>query len=142
MDELHLTFDPLPGDALTNFVSENVITVNFAKTGISTWHPVNYFLKNDRGEWLGGLTGLVWGGWLQVKFLWVSEPLRGQGHGSRLMNAAEAFAVERGATHATLETHTYQAPDFYQKRGYVVFGKLDDYPPGHAKLFLRKDLWG
>ncbi len=104
MEDLELIFDPLPGESLERFVSDNVINVNLAKTGISTWHPVGYFLKNARGEVLGGLTGLVWGGWLHVKFLWVSEPLRGRGHATRMMDAAEAFAVERGASAVTLET--------------------------------------
>jgi ribosomal protein S18 acetylase RimI-like enzyme len=140
VEELHLIFDPLPNEALDRFVSDNVINVNLAKTGISTWHPVGYFLKNDHGEWLGGLTGLIWGGWLHVKILWVSEPLRGRGQGTRLMDAAETLAMQRGATKATLETHSYQAPEFYKKRGYVVFGQLDGYPPGHVKFFMRKDL--
>jgi GNAT superfamily N-acetyltransferase len=117
-----------------------VINVNFARTGISTWHPVGFFLKNPRGEILGGVTGHVWGGWMHVNFLWVTEMLRGQGYGTRLMNAAEDFAAEHGATGATLETMSFHAPDFYQKRGYVVFGQLDDYPPGHTKYFLRKTL--
>lgn len=54
------------------------------------------------------------------------------------MDAAEAMARERGAVGACLETFTSQAPEFYQKRGYTVFGRLDDYPPGNAKLFLSK----
>jgi hypothetical protein len=56
------------------------------------------------------------------------------------MDAAEAFAVERGAFAATLETPSFQARDFYTKRSYGVFGRRDDYPPGHAKLFLCKRL--
>ena len=56
------------------------------------------------------------------------------------MDAAEDMAKEHGAFAATLETFTVQAPDFYAKRGYAVFGRLDDYPPGHAKLFLSKRL--
>ncbi len=75
-----------------------------------------------------------------MNFVWVAETLRGQGHGSRRMDAAEAFAVEHGALAATLETHSFQGPEFYTKRGYGVFGRLDDYPPGHAKLFLCKRL--
>jgi GNAT superfamily N-acetyltransferase len=140
MEDLRLVFEPLPGEALTNLLVDGVVNVNIAKTGVSDWHPVGYFLKNDRGEWLGGLSGQIWGGWLHVKFLWVAEPLRGQGHGSRLMDAAEAFAVERGASAATLESHSFGAQDFYLKRGYVVFGCLEDYPPGHTKVFLRKQL--
>jgi GNAT superfamily N-acetyltransferase len=140
MEVLEMVFEPLPGDALTRFVTDNVLNDNMAKTGISTWHPVGFFLKNPRGEWLGGVTGYIWGGWVPWDFLWVTEPLRRQGHASRLMDAAEAMAVERGAHTATLETHSFQAPDFYVKRGYNVFGSLDNYPVGHTKLFLRKQL--
>jgi GNAT superfamily N-acetyltransferase len=139
-EELELVFDPLPSDALIELVRDNVISASLAKTGIADWHPVGFFLKSRRGEWLGGLTGYIWGGWLHVNFLWVSEALRGQRNGTRLMDAAEAMAKQRGAFAATLETHTHQAPEFYAKRGYTVFGRIDDYPPGHAKLFLSKRL--
>jgi ribosomal protein S18 acetylase RimI-like enzyme len=135
-----IVFDPLPGEALSRLVSENVVSANVARTGVSDWHPVGFFLKSPRGEWLGGLTGYIWGGWLHVNFLWVSEALRGQRHGTRLMDAAEEMARERGAVGATLETFTSQAPGFYNKRGYSIFGRLDNYPPGHAKLFLSKRL--
>jgi GNAT superfamily N-acetyltransferase len=133
MEELEIVFEPLPSDALSRFLTDNVINANLVKTGISNWHPVGFFLKNARGEWLGGLTGHIWGGWLHVNFVWVAEDFRGQGHGSRLMDAAETFAAERGAFAATLETHSFQAPDFYAKRGYSLFGRLDDYPPGPHK---------
>jgi GNAT superfamily N-acetyltransferase len=138
--DLQLSYDPLPADALIRFVSDNVINVNFAKTGSSAWHPANFFLKNLRGECLGGVLGYVWGGWLHVNFLWITEHLRGQGLGTRLMNEVEAFSRERGAFAATLETFTMQAPDFYAKRGYTICGRLDDYPPGQAKLILSKRL--
>jgi GNAT superfamily N-acetyltransferase len=131
MEELQLIYEPFPSDALTRFLSDNVINVNFARTGVPTWHPVGFFLRNRRGEWLG---------WMHVNFLWVTEALRGQRHGTRLMDAAESFAIEHGCTGATLETLSFQAPVFYAKRGYEVFGTLEDYPPGHTKLFLRKSL--
>ncbi len=53
--DLEIVFDPLPGEALSRLVSENVITANIARTGVSDWHPVGFFLKSRRGEWLGGL---------------------------------------------------------------------------------------
>jgi GNAT superfamily N-acetyltransferase len=138
IQDLEMVFDPLPGEALTRLVSDNVISANIARTGAADWHPVGFFLKSPRGEWLGGLTGYIWGGWLHVNFLFVSEALRGQRYGTRLMDAAEAMAKERGAFAATLETFTSQAPAFYAKRGYTVVGRIDEYPPGHAKLFLAK----
>jgi GNAT superfamily N-acetyltransferase len=141
-EDLEIVFNPLPDAALSRLVSENLVNLNIARTGASDWHPVGFFLKSPRGEWLGGLTGHIWGCWLHVDFLWVSEAFRGQRQGTRLMDAAEALAQERGALASALETFTFQAPDFYAKRGYDVVGRLDDYPPGHAKLFLSKRLAG
>ena len=140
MQELEIVFDPLPPDALTRFATESLAAYNVAATGDSSWYPVGFFLKSPRGEWLGALLGEIWGGWLHVKFLWVDVAARSRGNGARLLGAAEDYAVERGCFAATLETHSFQARPFYEKRGYKVFGTLEDYPPGHAKFFLRKRL--
>ncbi len=56
------------------------------------------------------------------------------------MDAAEDYARMRGCHSAHLDTHTWQARPFYEKRGYEVFATLDDFPPGHQKFFLRKKL--
>jgi hypothetical protein len=61
--------------------------------------------------------------------------LRGQGHGSRLMDAAEALALQRGALAANLETHSFQGEDFYLKRGYVVF-----WPPGRLPTWPHQTI--
>lgn len=140
MQDLELIFDPLPPDALRRFVVDSLNAHNIAQTGQSAWHPVGFFLKNTRGEWVGGLIGDLWGGWLHVRILWVDAAARSQGNGSRLLKAAEDYAVQRGCLAVTLETHSFQARPFYEKRGYDVFATLEDYPPGHSKFFLRKAL--
>ena len=140
MEEPEIVFDPLPGDALSRFVTESLASYNVAATGHSSWYPVGFFLKSARGEWLGGLLGNIWGGWLHVTHLWVAAPMRRNGNGTRLLQAAENYAIERGCRAVTLETHSYEARPFYEKLGYQVFAKLDDYPPGHTKYFLRKQL--
>jgi ribosomal protein S18 acetylase RimI-like enzyme len=137
---LEIVFDPLPNEALARFVTDHLGGFNMARTGDSDLHFIGFCLKSPRGEWLGGLIGYIWGGVMHITTLWLSETVRRQGYGSRLMDAAEALALEHGATTATLETFTFQAPNFYAKRGYQVFGRLDGYPPGHSKLFLRKTL--
>src|SRR5712691_10820763 len=140
MEELEVVFDPLPGDSLSRFVTESLASYNIAATGLSSWYPVGFFLKSPRGEWLGGLLGNIWGGWLHVTHLWVASPIRGHGNGSRLLKAAESYAIERGCSASTLETHSFEARPFYEKLGYEVFATLEDYPPGHSKFFLRKQL--
>ena len=140
VEELELVFDQLPQEALSRYIIEQLDAHNLAATGNARYYPVGYFLKNTRGEWLGGLIGSLWSGWLHVRILWVDPAVRGQGNGARLLRAAEEYAVERGCFAATLETHSFHARPFYEKLGYEVFGALDQYPPGHSKFFLRKRL--
>ena len=45
VEDLEMVFEPLPGEALTRFLTDNVISVNIAKTGVSTWHPVGFFFE-------------------------------------------------------------------------------------------------
>ena len=140
MDELEIVFDPLPSEALRDYVSDSLDAHNIAATGLSTWHPVGFFLKSPRGEWLGGLLGSLWGGWLHVTYLWIDQAVRGQRWATKMMDYAEAYARERNCHSATLDTHSFQARPFYEKRGYEIFGTLDDYPKGHKKFFLKKKL--
>lgn len=139
MAELEIAFQQVPGSE-AQVVREHLDFYNVGATGVSTYYPVNYFLKNARGEVMGGLLGSVWGGWLHVTILWVDESVRGQRWATKLMDQAEAYAVERGCHSATLDTQSFQARPFYERRGYEVFGTLDDYPKGHQKFFLRKKL--
>ncbi len=98
------------------------------------------FARNDQGELVGGLLGETYWRWLYVADLWVHEAYRRSGLGTRLMAEAEAEAMRRGCQHAHVDTHDFQAPEFYLKLGYTVWGSLEDLPPGHKRIFFRKDL--
>ena len=138
--DLRIHFESAPSDAERLLVINNVDNHNIAATGLAAFYPINLFLRSDNGETLGGLLGYLWGGWLHIQYLWVAETPRHQGHATRLMDRAESHAVTRGCTGATLETHSFQARPFYERRGYEVFAELADYPPGHSKFYLRKSL--
>ena len=140
--DLEIVFDPLPGESLTRFITESLGSYVVAATGQADWYPLGFFLRSGDGEWLGGLLGSLWGGWLHVTHLWVASPARRHGNGTRLLRAAERYAVERGCRASHLDTHSDEARRFYEKLGYQVFAVLDDLPPGHAKYFLRKELIG
>ena len=140
LEKVRLEFEPFIGEAERAFIVEGVDYHNIAATGLHDWCPVNFVLRGERRDVLGGLLGQLWGGSLQIFHLWVAEAIRGQGHGIRLMRDAEDYARSRGAVGATLETYSFQAKGVYLRLGYEICGTLDGYPPGHAKFFLKKSL--
>jgi GNAT superfamily N-acetyltransferase len=138
-EELRIVFEP-DNEPAKQFVTNGVDNHNIAVTGHAAYYPVSYFLKNGEGEVLGGLLGLIWGGWLHIKVVWVAEPARQRGFARQLVGKAEAYAKKRGCRGAYLETFSFQARPLYEKLGYAVFGEIRDFPPGHTQFFLRKDL--
>ena len=101
---------------------------------------IGLMLKNPAGKTDGGLTARIGFGWMFVELLFVPERLRGQGAGRQLMEEAETVARQHGCIGIWLDTFTFQAPGFYQKLGYTVFGEIENYPPGSSRYFLHKHL--
>jgi len=99
-----------------------------------------FVLKDNQGEIVGGVIGTTYWEWLSVELMWIREDLRGLGYGSQLLQMAEEKAKARGAQHAFLDTFSFQAPEFYKKYGYRVFGELSDFPHGQTRFFMTKDL--
>ena len=140
MDEkINLVVDP-DNERAAAYVRDRLSMFNSSQTGKSDYYPCYIFLKGEKNEILGGLLGYVWSDWLFVSTLWVDEALRGKGHATRLMDAAEEYARYRNCHSAYLDTHSFQARPFYERRGYELFATLDDFPPGHQKFFLKKKL--
>lgn len=113
---------------------------NMERVGASEYELLYVVLRDEHGQIGGGLNGWTLRGWLFVDNLVVHERLRGNGYGSRLLQAAEDEARRRGCHSAYLDTYSFQAQPFYEKHGYAVFGKLDDFPAGHQRIFLSKRL--
>lgn len=65
---------------------------------------------------------------------------RSRGIGRELLQAAEQEAERRGCVVVILDTHSFQAPAFYQKLGYQVVGQQTDFPDQHQHYFLEKRL--
>ncbi len=58
--------------------------------------------------------------------------------GSSILKAAEDAAIERGCHAAVLDTLSFQAPDFYGKRGYIRVGAIEGYRGGVQRIFMQK----
>jgi GNAT superfamily N-acetyltransferase len=99
-----------------------------------------FVVQGPDREIVGGVIGATYWDWLHVDLMWVREEFRGRGYGQRLLALAEEEARRRGAKNAYLDTFSFQAPGFYKRYGYQVFGELDDFPVGHRRYFLTKQL--
>jgi Predicted acetyltransferase len=137
-----VTVEPHPDPADVRAVQTGLRAFNVEHIGEPHEEPVHVFLRDADGRVVGGLTGHVKWKWLYVAKLWVDERFRGQGAGSRLMDAAERFARERDCIGAYLDTFEYQARPFYERLGYEIFGTLEGHPPGLRQYFLAKSLVG
>lgn len=102
--------------------------------------PLGVFLEDETGRKFAGLTAETFGNWLCIRFLFVGEAFRGQGLGSRLLEAAENEARQRGCKYAFVDTFSFQAPAFYEKHGYREVFTLEDYPYTEKRHYYTKDL--
>ena len=121
-------------------VERELVAFNVAHSGASDVRDLAVLIRDQVGHVVGGLIGKTARGWLVIDLLFVPETLRRSGVGRRMMDAAEAEAVRRGCRHARVSTYSFQAPGFYPKLGYEVYGVLDDYPGEIRSYFLQKHL--
>jgi GNAT superfamily N-acetyltransferase len=128
--------EPNPEDI--RFLEERLYEFNVRTTGISDGNFLSAFIRAADGSPIGGIFGWTWGGTCYVRYLFVSESLRGKGLGTALMHAVEHEAKSRGCRQIVLETHDFQAPVFYRKLGFEIVGRVSEYPRGHQYMTLVK----
>ena len=102
--------------------------------------PLGVFLENETGRKFAGLTGETFGNWLCIWFLFVGEAFRGQGLGSRLLEAAENEARQCGCKYAFVDTFSFQAPSFYKNHGYGEVFTLEAYPYTGKRHYYTKEI--
>jgi O-acetyl-ADP-ribose deacetylase (regulator of RNase III)/GNAT superfamily N-acetyltransferase len=139
---LAITLETAPAQADRDAIVAGLRAHNRRNAPAPDWQPLTLFLRDADGRLRGGLIAESGWRWLHVYFIWVSEEARHLGYGRALLERAEAEARARDCLGVHLDTHDFQAPEFYETLGYKVFGMLEDYPPGHRRYFLRKDLRG
>lgn len=121
--EFFLDWSPDPRDHAA--LLQRLVSANLACGGPSGYRNIAVILRDpDTGEASSGVWGSILYGWLFIELLYVAEPDRRHGQGSRLLTAVEDAAREQGCVGAWLSTHAFQAPGFFEKNGYEPFGEL------------------
>ena len=113
---------------------------NMERSGIQDARLISIMLRSPDGALFAGLHGYTWGGYCEVKSLWVAGERRGKGLGSLLLKSTEREAKRRGCGGVLLTTHSFQAPDFYRRHGYREVVSIADCPVGHAYILMAKTL--
>jgi GNAT superfamily N-acetyltransferase len=137
---LTLATETSPDDTTIRAI-ESGLTAHATGLGLPTdWSP-RWIIGRDEEKVVQASVRFVLAfDWLFVNWLWVADAYRKHGIGSQLMARADAAAQERGCHGAYLDTFTFQAPKFYERLGYREFGRLNDFPPGHSRIWFSKAL--
>jgi GNAT superfamily N-acetyltransferase len=139
-EEYRIACTDNPEDADFTVIGLGIRSFNEQQAGVDGHRRLCLFLHSPDDTVVGGLIGSTYFNWLHVDLLGATERLRGRGHGRRLLMLAEGEAQKRRAKGACLDTFSFQAPGFYRKNGYEVFGVLQDFPERHQRYFFRKQL--
>jgi len=139
-EEYRITYVEKPEDSAMTIVGQGIRRFNEQQAGNNDYKSLCLFLFAPDGKVVGGLIGATYWDWFHIDLLWVREDLRGRGYGHRLLTLAEDEARQRGGNNAYLDTFSFQAPSFYRRHGYEVFGELGEFPRGHQRYFLTKEL--
>lgn len=98
---------------------------------------INLFVKDENENVVGGILTVVYRYMMYVETLWIEPNYRKYGYGRLLMNDAEQIARSKGCTQIELNTFNFQAPEFYKRLGYEVFGE-SSYKEGFTRYYMRK----
>ena len=137
-EQYQITVEQNPDPQEVASLVRGLVSYNDSRAEPEDYRPLAVFVRDAEGRVAGGVLGHTHWGWLFVSHLWVSDDLRGEGFGRKLLAAAEREAVARGCRQAYLDTFSFQARHFYERLGYELFGALEDFPAGHTRYFLRK----
>jgi ribosomal protein S18 acetylase RimI-like enzyme len=129
-----------PDQSAAGIIERGIIDYNEEQAGESKYQRLCFVLHAPGQVIVGGVLGETYWDWLYISLLWVKEEFRGRGYGHRLLTLAEQEARRRGVKNVYLDTFSFQAPDFYKQHGYRIFGELEDFPIGHRRYFLTKQL--
>ncbi|CAN5632659.1 GNAT family N-acetyltransferase [soil metagenome] len=122
-------------------IGQGLSAFNDENTGINDRQALAVLIKDGTtGKTLGGISGRSSLGLLFLDLVYLPASLRGSGLGSRLLAMAEEEGRRRGCKAAVLYTISFQAPEFYKRHGWRVFGEVPCDPPGTSRIFMTKEL--
>ncbi len=139
-EDYQIVYVDKPDDSVWEVIGGGIQNYNTQQAGDDHGKRLCFVLYAPNQEIAGGLIGATYWDWFYIDLMFIKEEFRGRGYGHRVLTLAENEARQRGAKNAYLDTFSFQAPGFYKRHGYQIFGELHEFPPGHQRYFLTKRL--
>jgi GNAT superfamily N-acetyltransferase len=134
-----VTDAPEPG--AVDVISKGLGDYNAEAAGLRDRRQLAVIVQDPvTAEPLGGVVGRTSLGLMFLDTFYLPKSLRGGGLGSRVLAMAEEEGRRRGCRAGVLYTISFQAPEFYKKHGWRVFGEIPCDPPGTSRIFMTKEL--
>lgn len=133
-------FEIQPGDEDdAEYIDDKLVEYNWSQVPpVHDFEGIGRKIQDDNGEPIAaGFAGVNFWNIAFVEMLWVDEPRRNQGIGSRLLSDIEREAKKIGAGIVMIDARDWNV-EFFKKLGYTVYCTLEDYPSGHSKYKLQK----
>lgn len=127
----------LPSDEVHNVQVGELLNAHAARHGVE-FVTYDYHI-NKEGRMVAGINAWAFGPDVHIDMLAVDESCRRQGLGGRLLSYVEEQARRDGCTTASVDTFSFQAPEFYPAHGYEVVFR---YPlsDGTERIYFSKRL--
>jgi GNAT superfamily N-acetyltransferase len=120
------------------FLEARIYEFNAAATDFFDAEEYAAEIREPCGRIIAAVSGFTWGRCCQIDKLWVEYAARRHGLGSSLLLAVEDHARGKGCAQIILSSHSFQAPDFYRRHGYIEQARIAGYPAGHCDIHFRK----
>lgn len=125
-------------------IIEKLVEYNLSKVRSNqkeTFLNINRVIEDSKGKIIAGINSRMYC-WkcLYIDSFWVDSEYRKQGLGTMIINEVENIAKNKGCKLIHLDTFDFQAKDFYLKKGYEIFGVLEECPENHKRYYMKKVL--
>ena len=120
-------------DLLRKYNRQNFETLEHSEFAI--------YIRDEDDNIVGGISGEIFGNWVDIEYLVIHENLRGQGLGKALLEKVESMAIEHRCRYLFLNTFGFQGKDFYPKFGFKEVYVKRDYPLTGTDHFFVKELF-
>ena len=99
---------------------------------------IHLVLKDHDGKIVGGIIAGTTLKTMYISGLWIDEDYRRMRYGSKFMRKAEEIAKEIGCISGQTWVLSFQAPRFFERLGYEIFGISDVFPKGITEHYFIK----